>query len=82
MAKVSAKKLEQIAGRVHGTTLNVYPIAEKILGFVPEPQSLFELLREKHSLFRCSECSEWQSTDCESEMCDRCCTCDNRINEE
>lgn len=72
----TSEQLEEIGKAIHNTTLNVYQVAERICGFKPDGDALFERLRSEQEMFKCQECNHWCGTDMESGMPDVCIECD------
>lgn len=73
--------VDEIAKAIHGTTANVYLVAERICGFKPDSDELFRRLKDEQELFRCMECNEWFDASCLSpNLLDACCGCEDESN--
>lgn len=77
VASLTAEQVNQLAGRLYGTTGNVYRILE-LSAFNAQPdEAIFDRLDKEQNLLRCINCDLWVDRkkgeiDKGSEMCNEC----------
>lgn len=73
------EQADQVADKIAQTTLNVYRVAEEILGRKldgDETEATYKHVEMVGKIFKCAECNVWKADSEQGDLHDNCVECD------